>query len=141
MLRLQIEKIIKNSGLSATKTRKKVLTAFLKSKKPITLKEINKTIANVDRVTLFRILSVFEEKKIIHIINIGDNQKLYALCPQECKTNNLGHSHDHIHFKCDDCHDVLCLPIVEFPQFNVPNYIINNVNINASGQCSKCFNN
>ena len=59
MLRLQIEKIIKNSGLSATKTRKKVLTAFLKSKKPITLKEINKTIANVDRVTLFRILSVF----------------------------------------------------------------------------------
>ena len=59
MLRLQIEKIIKNSGLSATKTRKKVFTAFLKSKKPITLKEINKTIANVDRVTLFRILSVF----------------------------------------------------------------------------------
>ena len=141
MLRLQIEKIIKNSGLSATKTRKKVLSIFLKSKKPISLKEIKKLLDYVDRVTLFRILSVFEEKKIIHIINIGDNQKLYALCHQECKTHNSGHNHNHIHFQCDDCHDVLCLPIVEFPQFNVPNYIINNVNINASGQCSKCFNN
>ena len=141
MLRLQAEKIIKDSGLSATKTRKKVLSFFLKSKKPITLKEITKTIDHVDRVTLFRILSVFEEKKIIHVINIGDNQKLYALCHQECKTHNSAHSHNHIHFQCDDCHDVLCLPIVEFPQFNVPNYMINNVNINASGQCSKCFNN
>tara|TARA_B100000427_G_C15455670_1_gene571682 strand:+ start:404 stop:829 length:426 start_codon:yes stop_codon:yes gene_type:complete len=141
MLRLQIEKIIKDSGLSATKTRKQVLTAFLKSKKPITLKEIKKTIAHVDRVTLFRILSVFEEKKIIHIINIGDNQKLYALCPQECKTHNSSHSHDHIHFQCDDCDDVLCLPIVEFPKINVPNYIINNVSINASGQCVKCCKN
>ena len=141
MLRLQIEKIIKDSGLSATKTRKQVLTAFLKSKKPITLKEIKKTIAHVDRVTLFRILSVFEEKKIIHVINIGDNQKLYALCHQECQTHNSDHSHNHIHFQCDDCHDVLCLPIAEFPQFNVPNYMINNVSVNASGQCSKCFNN
>ena len=141
MLRLQIKKILNDSSLSATKLRKKVLNIFLKSKKPIYLKEINKKIGHVDRVTLFRILTVFEEKKIIHVINIGDNQKLYALCHHECKSHNLDHSHNHIHFQCDDCHDVLCLPVVEFPHFNVPNYLIKNVNINASGQCSKCLNN
>ena len=138
MLRLQIEKIIKDSDLTATKMRKRVLSVFLKSKKPITLKQIKKTISNVDRVTLFRILVAFEKKKIIHIINIDDHQKFYALCDQECTTHNLTHSHNHIHFKCDDCDDVSCLSITGFPKFNVPNYIINNLSINASGQCLKC---
>ena len=137
MLRLQVEKIIKESGLTTTKIRKRVLNVFLKSQKPISLKQVRELIGDVDRVTLFRVLSVFEKKNIIHIINIGDNQKLYALCNHECETNS-SHNHNHIHFQCDDCNDVLCVPINQFPKFIVPGYMINNVSVNASGQCVNC---
>ena len=136
MLHLQIEKIIKQKGLSATKIRKKVLKAFLILDKPLSLQELKKSINNIDRVTLFRILSVFEKHKIIHKIQLEKSEKLYALCHQECKKNE--HSHNHIHFHCQSCDDVMCLPIQEFPSLSVPFYIINNVNINASGVCAQC---
>ena len=138
MLRLQVKNIIKKSKLTITKNRKKILSVFLNAERPLSLKEIRLLIIDIDRTTLFRILSVFEEKKVIHIINMEGNNKLYALCHQECNVNRLEHRHKHIHFKCDDCNNVTCLSINKFPQLNVPNYMINNLNINASGICVNC---
>ena len=136
MLRLQIKNIIKKSKLSLTKSRKKVLRVFVNANKPLSTHDVQSLVGNMDRVTLFRILSAFEDKKIIHIIRLENDQKLFALCDQECGKDN--HNHNHIHFKCDDCHDVSCLSVKEFPVLNVPNYIINNLSINASGLCLKC---
>ncbi len=136
MLRLQIKNIIKKSGLTATKVRVKVLAAFMKTKKPMTLQAINKLINDLDRVTLFRVLSIFEEKKIIHSFIIDDNKR-YALCSHEC--NDQHNCHKHIHFKCDDCDEVSCLPVVDFPQIVAKNHIINNLIINASGKCVNCI--
>ena len=138
MLRLQIKNIIKKSKLTITKNRKKVLSILLNSEKPLSLKEIRLLISDIDRVTLFRILSVFEEKKIIHTINLESNKKLYALCYEECDVTQSEHRHKHIHFQCDKCNDVSCLSINESPKVSVPNYIINNLNINASGICINC---
>ena len=135
MLRLQIKNIIKKNGLAATKVRVKVLTAFMKTKKPMTLQTINKLINDLDRVTLFRVLSIFEEKKIIHSFIIDDNKR-YALCSSEC--NDQHNCHKHIHFKCDECHEVSCLPVDSFPQIVAKNHIINNLSVNASGKCVNC---
>ncbi|MAQ32367.1 MAG: hypothetical protein CMD26_06555 [Flavobacteriales bacterium] len=136
MLRLQIKNIIKESGLTVTKIRVKVLSVFMQSMKPMTLQSINKLINDLDRVTLFRVLSIFEERKIIHSFVI-DHNKCYALCSYEC--NDDHNCHKHIHFKCDDCHEVSCLSVVSFPQIVAKNHIINNLNINASGKCANCI--
>ena len=112
----------------------------MKSGKPLALKTIKFLIKNIDRVTLFRVLAVFEKNKILHIINLEDGQRLYALCSQDCVNDKSAHTHAHIHFKCDDCNDVSCLPINKFPQLSVPEYLINDVSINASGLCINCKN-
>ena len=136
MLRLKIEDVLKNHGLPLTKSRKKVLKSFLKSLKPLSLKEIRLLVGDIDRVTLFRVLSVFEKKQILHKIRLENGQDLFALCQEECKGDN--HIHNHIHFQCEACSDVACLPINNFPTLNIPNYIFNNININVSGFCANC---
>ena len=135
MLQLQIKKIIKGSGLTVTKIRKKVLNIFLNSSKPLSLHDIQSSVGNIDRVTLFRILSIFEEKKIIHVIRLDKGGKLFALC-ESCNKKN--HNHNHVHFQCEKCDDVSCLPIQNFPEFNIPKYRISNVNINMNGICLNC---
>ncbi|MBJ05354.1 MAG: Fur family transcriptional regulator [Flavobacteriales bacterium] len=136
MLHLKIKNIIKSTNISLTKSRKKVLIVFLKASKPISLKYIRSAIGKMDRVTLFRILSLFEEKGIIHSIRFNDVNTLYALCNDECSGEK--HNHNHIHFQCIECDDVSCLNIKEFPTIKIPNYTISNLNINASGICLNC---
>ena len=136
MLRFKVENIIKNHQLSVTKIRKKVLRVFLKSLKPLTLQDIRLLVGPIDRITLFRILSVFEDKGILHRIRLETGKVLYALCQEKCQGGK--HNHKHIHFKCESCDNVSCLTIDNFPTFSIPNYQFNNININVSGFCQSC---
>ena len=136
MLRLQIKNIIKSHNLSVTNGRKKVLKYFLKLDKPLGLKTIKSLVGSMDRVTLFRILSIFEDRGVIHKIRLENGQALYALCKQTCQAGQ--HVHKHIHFKCESCDDVSCLTIDDFPTFSLPNYQFNNIDINVSGFCRSC---
>jgi len=139
MLHLKVKNIIKSKGISATKNRVSVLKAFLQSNKAITLSDIRLLIKNIDRVTLFRILHTFEEKKIIHKIVLSNGAVLYALCNDDCRSNQEGgHVDDHIHFLCNKCDEVSCLDIPNFPTISVPNFSFSNLNINASGICASC---
>ncbi len=137
MLRLSIKDIIKKHSLSITKNRKKILKLFLDSDKPLSLKQIRSSVGLIDRVTLFRILSVFEEKKIIHIIRLESGDTLYAFCKEKCPIGK--HEHNHIHFQCESCDTVSCVPINDYPNIQIPNYQLNNININVSGLCSSCM--
>ena len=136
MLQLQIRNILKSKGLAVTKGRKNVLKLLIQLAKPVSLLDIKMALKNIDRVTLFRILLVFEKTQIIHVINLDNGRKLYALCEQECSGQQ--HNHNHIHFQCQSCDDVVCLPIKAFPTLSLSNYIINDLNINASGICVSC---
>ena len=140
MLHLNTKKRLQAKGILATKHRVSVLRAFIYFNKPITLSAIRSYVKEIDRVTLFRILSNFEEKKIIHKIILGDGKTMYALCADKC-AKNTDHTHDHIHFVCNQCEDVTCLEIEKFPTINVPDFLINNLNINASGICETCNSN
>ena len=136
MLQLQIEKIIKKAKLSVTRNRKKVLKAFLTESKPLTCQQIQSLINFIDRVTLFRILAVFEEKKIIHKIRLENGDQLFALCDHNCNAKN--HNHNHVHFQCDACNEVSCLSVDSFPKLIIPQYVVNNISVNVNGLCAQC---
>lgn len=137
MLHLKVKETIKNSGLSATKNRISVLKLFIKLNKAIKLSDIKLAVKNIDRVTLFRILNTFSEKKIIHKIVLNNGSILYALCNSSCSSKGQ-HIDDHIHFECSECEDVICLNIPNYPTIDVPNFLFYNFNINATGICDNC---
>jgi len=138
MLRLQVEKILKDNNLTITKNRKDVLKIFLDNKKPLELKSIRSLLKHIDRVTVFRILGIFERNQIIHKIHFNYKSIFYALCNNDCHVTDDKHSHNHIHFVCEECNDVSCVSIGIFPKITLPQHVLKSFSINASGLCSKC---
>ncbi|MFC4263197.1 Fur family transcriptional regulator [Ferruginibacter yonginensis] len=130
--------ILRQSGLSVTESRKKILELFLASNGALAHSDIEKnTAAAFDRVTVYRTLQTFVEKGIIHQIPTTDNSVLYALCKHNCEQ---GHHHDdHVHFICSTCDKTICLDDVTVPEVKLPiNFSKAQAAMVVTGVCGDC---
>ena len=116
----KVQSILKNSSLSVTASRKRILDIFLSANNALAHQDIEiKCADEYDRVTIYRTLQTFLEKGIIHNIPTTDNAVRYALCNDACISS--GHHHDnHVHFLCDACGKTLCLDEVMIPTVKLP---------------------
>lgn len=131
------DELLKNHGLKNTKQRQLVLEELSKTKSALSQPELEKTLGKVmDRVTLYRILSSFEEKGIVHSVLDLNGTTNYASCSTACSE---GHHHDqHLHFNCTNCSKIYCLD-VKVPNIKMPpGFKATNINTTASGICSNC---
>lgn len=87
-----IKSILKNNNIKATNQRTQILS-FIINQKEFTIKDISKNCDGIDQSTIYRILSLFEKKKII--IKILDNQEICY------KFNKKDHKH---YIECIKCH-------------------------------------
>ena len=130
--------ILKQSGLSITESRKKILDLFLETDGALAHADIEKNTASAfDRVTVYRTLQTFVEKGIIHQIPTTDNSILYALCKHTCEQ---GHHHDdHVHFICSNCDKTICLDEVTVPEVKLPkNFTKQQSAMVVTGICEDC---
>jgi len=97
---------------------------------------IEEELGNHDRVTLYRTIKIFKEKGIIHEIALANEEKQFAKCKDSCTTH--GHNHQHLHFKCSKCETVSCLKLEVFPDLQVPEYQIDQIEVQAVGICKNC---
>lgn len=131
-----IEEILKNKGVRKTDFRVQVLEHFINSDAAVDVETIEQSLGQFDRITLYRTIKTFLEKGLIHEINLSGVKK-YALCDQECGEDHA-HHHEHVHFHCTSCHEVFCLEIGGYPQLNIPNYQIDEIEIQLKGICERC---
>ncbi len=130
--------ILKQSGLSVTESRKKILDLFLETDGALAHADIEKNTSSAfDRVTVYRTLQTFVEKGIIHQIPTTDNSIMYALCKHNCEQ---GHHHDdHVHFICSNCDKTICLDEVTVPEVKLPkNFIKQQAAMVVTGICEDC---
>ncbi len=138
MLHLETEILLKSKGLRVTDFRKEVLQLFIDATNAIDHGFIEQHLGNFDRITLYRTLKTYVESGLIHeIVMPGDIKKL-ALCKEECKNHDHEHGHQHLHFRCDQCEEVFCLDLPDFPKINYPKFKIKQLEIQGSGVCSNC---
>lgn len=130
--------ILKQSGLSVTESRKKILDLFLDAEGALAHADIEKsTLSAFDRVTVYRTLNTFVEKGIIHLIPTTDNSVLYALCRHNCEQGR--HHDDHVHFICSNCDKTICLDDVTVPQVKLPkNFKKEQSAMVVTGICEDC---
>lgn len=130
--------VLRNNNLSITESRIKITALFLESKRALSYSEIeNKLHDQLDRATIYRTLSTFIEKGILHSIPTADNSTLYALCKNECTENH--HHDEHVHFVCDDCGETTCLEKVSIPKVKLPKgYKAVEVKMVVMGKCGVC---
>ena len=140
-LQKEFTALLKANGLKVTQPRLRVLESISAKSTAIKQPELEKIFKNeIDRVTLYRILSSFEEKGILHKVFDLHGTATYAICSTRCSAH---HHHDqHIHFICSVCNNVFCLDEIALPKINLPNnFSLHQIAINAVGICDNCKKN
>lgn len=99
--------------------------------------DLESVMNDIDRVTLYRILNVFEEKGIIHKVFDLNGTANYAVCISDCQENH--HHDEHLHFNCTECKNVYCLNELNLPRLTLPaGFEAQAFTLYASGLCPKC---
>ncbi|MGO1243677.1 MAG: Fur family transcriptional regulator [Sphingobacterium sp.] len=130
--------LLRDNGLKVTPHRLRVLDELTHKNAAVSQPDLEKTIgAEIDRVTLYRILSSFEDQGIVHKIFDLQGTATYAICNSDCRKDH--HQDQHVHFICSVCNSVYCLDEVPFPYIPLPkNFTLHALALNAVGLCENC---
>jgi len=128
---------LQKAGISKTPQRIAVLNILSKAVTPLNISSIRQSLqlkTKINRVTIYRILSLFKKRGIIRDITSA-GISYYELATRENPV--------HPHFNCLNCGKLSCLEPLTFSQakhwFNTDeNFSIEHIEINISGLCSYC---
>jgi Fur family ferric uptake transcriptional regulator len=128
--------LLKSHKLRVTPFRLKVLSAFKQNHSALSLNDLETSLGDFDRVTLYRTLKTFSDKGIIHeILMPGDVRKM-AICQESCSVSK--HDHKHVHFHCDSCQETFCIDLPAYPEIELDGFSIKQLEIQAQGICKDC---
>ncbi len=138
MEKQKILSILKNHQVRVTPIRKELLKLFLESPCALSNKDIEISLDDIDRSTIFRSIKTFISKGIIHLVYDGSNTKKYALCSDYCSP--ISHYDDHVHFKCHRCKKTFCIDNLSVPEINLPEgYRSDSIKMIVNGICKHCL--
>ena len=91
--------------------------------------------------SIFRALTLFAEKQLLHLIDDGSGMQKYCLC--NCTHDNEHGCHyqhqGHVHLTCIKCHETICLEDVPIPSVPIPEgYVVHESEYVIKGICPKC---
>ncbi|HUN54712.1 MAG TPA: Fur family transcriptional regulator [Smithella sp.] len=129
---------LQKAGISKTSQRLAVLNILLEAATPQcvnTIRQSLKTRASIDKVTVYRILSLFRQHGIIREIASAGPASYFEMVTLE---NPM-----HPHFSCRNCGAFICMapqPFTKMPDLilSEDEYSIEHIEINISGLCSDC---
>jgi Fe2+ or Zn2+ uptake regulation protein len=129
---------LQKAGISKTSQRLAVLNVLLKAKTPLcanTIRQSLKTKISIDKVTIYRILSIFKQRNIIREIASSGGVNFFEMITLD---NPI-----HPHFSCKNCGAFTCLAPIPFTEaqesiLSGNDYSIEHIEINISGTCSDC---
>jgi Fur family ferric uptake transcriptional regulator len=133
---IDYKKLLKSHNLRITDCRIDVLERFYNSGHALSYKDLEDDLKDYDRVTLYRTLNSFINQGLLHQIPGDSGFATYGLCREDC--NEEAHHHNHVHFKCNVCGHVECLPNLHNPQIDLPDYEIKESYLIVNGVCKIC---
>lgn len=135
-MNITAEEILQNKGVKPTPNRLLVLNALLHAENPMSLSDLELELLTIEKSSIFRVLTLFTEHDITHLLEGGDGITKYEVCHGEdcCTIDDM-----HVHFYCMSCHRTYCLKSIPVPQVIFPEgYEMKSTNYLAKGICPKC---
>lgn len=137
-LHCNAERSLKRAGLSRTPQRVAVLDVLIRAERPMTASDVLQGIngsLNINRVTVYRVISCLREKGIIREIPTQDGINHYEMA---CMHNPL-----HPHFYCRSCKTMYCLDPLTIASAwewlaEPHDYTIEGISIGLHGLCRDC---
>ena len=131
----ELDIILSQHGIKPTANRLLVLKALADFHRPVTMAELEDRIDTIDKSGIFRTLSLFKERHLLHQIEDGCEGVRYELCHAKGDTDD----DRHVHFHSEVCHRTFCLEDLPIPQVQYPaGYEVESVNYMAKGVCPEC---
>ncbi len=109
------ESRLREASVRVTAARVKVLAALLNARCAFSHQDVQDTLADMDRVTLYRALDCLTDAGLAHKISGDDRVFRYSAGTEHGEHGAATHSahspvqHQHGHFKCTRCGKVFCL--------------------------------
>jgi Fur family ferric uptake transcriptional regulator len=129
-------KRLETRGIKPTAIRLMVFKAMVEHPQAFSLTDMEGILETVDKSTLFRTISLFHEKLLIHSIDDGSGSIKYSVCNSNCtcSLNDL-----HVHFYCTKCKKTFCLEKLSIPEVQLPaDFLPQSVNFVLKGLCQHC---
>ena len=133
---IDFEQSLTDAGIRVTAVRSLIWrTISTKTSGVFSLADTEDLLPTIDRSTLFRALSLFAEKHLLHEIDDGSGTQKYCIC--HCSDKE--HHHGHIHISCVVCHETFCINEVEIPSVPIPEgWNVEEAEYVIKGVCPKC---
>ena len=98
-----------------------------------TLANMEDWLTTVDKSTLFRTLTLFRERKLLHDVDNGSGSRVYCRC--ECAPMHASH----IHFTCSTCGQTFCIRDIDASVVPHPEgFVVRESSIVLKGLCPEC---
>lgn len=132
-----VEDILTRKEVKPTSNRILVMRELIKASHPVSLADLEISLGfSMDKASIFRVLELFSEKDIIHVIEDGSRSLKYELC--HSGTHHTI-SDQHVHFYCERCKETYCFENVSVPLVNIPEgFSPHTINYMIKGICPKC---
>ena len=131
-----ISALLNTKSIKPTPNRILVLKELVSATRPVNLADLENKLSPMDKASIFRVLDLFVEKEMIHVIDDGTRSFKYELC--RSRTHHT-FSDQHVHFCCNNCKRIFCLENVALPVIPVPDgFKTLSGNFILKGLCSKC---
>ncbi|MCM1094576.1 MAG: transcriptional repressor [Lachnospiraceae bacterium] len=137
MAKIDIEEILNDKGVKPTANRILVLKELTKVSHPVSLADLEISLEfSMDKASIFRVLELFAEKDVVHVIEDGSRSLKYELC-RSGKHHSI--SDQHVHFYCEKCKETYCFKTVSVPVIDIPDgFSPHSINYMIKGTCPKC---
>ncbi|MBN2051664.1 MAG: transcriptional repressor [Spirochaetales bacterium] len=132
-----VELLLKKAKLRRNELRTNLLLFLMNQAKPLSHSEIldHNLFKNLDRVTIYRTLTKFQEAKLLHVIEGIDGIRRY--CAHD--PGQLGCPGNHPHFFCEGCLTMTCLTDQRMPRVDVEEgALVRGKQLVVYGLCPDC---
>ena len=127
---------LKNKGVAATANRILVLKQLHETRRPMSLSAMEALMPNMDKSSIFRVLTLFLEHDVVHAFEDGRGILNYELCAD---SGTCHHKDGHIHFYCESCQRSFCLEHIHVPEFTLPEgFSPHSTSFVIKGECPDC---
>ncbi|MGO1868614.1 MAG: Fur family transcriptional regulator [Sphingobacteriaceae bacterium] len=130
--------LLEKHNLRRTEARLRVLSILNSREVATSQPDLEQMLGDeVGRVTLYRVLSLFEKSGIIHKIIDLNGTSNYALCSPLCTSEK--HKDEHVHFNCTVCLNIYCMDEIHIPAISIPEgFKAESKNLIIYGSCESC---
>lgn len=127
---------LEKKNIKPTSMRILILRAMMDVPYAVSLADLEDKLDTVDKSTIFRTLTLFLSRHLIHGIEDGSGSLKYEVCSSECECSV---DDMHTHFYCEKCHRTFCFKRIQIPVIDLPEgFVMESINYMVKGICSDC---